>query len=398
MSASPSPAKRSRTTLLVLATAAVFAIVGIYGQMWLFQLLGYGWDIPKGRAIPALVLYFLGGIIIFQRRRSLPLRLFVFLIVSVSSATGWWLTPQNHVSLRDAARLRDELRAELATPPTFEKAFIVDALMHKHAQISLASRNMTDQIDLDSWIEDVAEAIREQYRKTSTEDITGALQVSNADRALFLANSGPFINSREEWVDKAISARKNELEMLTPADWDGFNRTSAGRHSLVQAFPKTRDQLISAEQEWVREATISNLRSIQRKPRPSVEMNPKQTREVCHETDKHLLALKSLDNSPTRFQEHHKLLFHIAMAAVDGETENHLAVGRADIAYGIARKFAVDWFATAEMLGPNQLKRLEELREKCRDRADIGAKGDGAPELTPLPRERETAPEPRIKP
>jgi hypothetical protein len=382
----------------VVVTAAVFAIVGISGQMWLFHLLGYGWDIPEERAITALVLYFVGGIFIFRPQKSLLLRLLVLVIATALAATGWWLTPQNHLSLRDAARLRDELRAELSTPPTFEKAFQADALMRKYDQLVRASTSMAHQINMDRWAEDVAEAIKERFRHISTEDIAGAVQASDAIRELFMAHSGPYLNSREEWVDKAISARKNELEMLTPADWDGFNRTSAGRHALVKAFPKTRDQLISAEREWILAATFSNLRSIQRKPFPSIETNPKQTREVCLETDKHLLALNSLDNSPSRFHEPHKLLFQIAMASVDRETQNHIKAGRADIAYGIARKFAVDWFATAEMLGPKEMKHLEELREKCRDRADVAEKGDGVPELTPLPRERETAPEPRLKP
>jgi hypothetical protein len=46
----------------------------------------------------------------------------------------------------------------------------------------------------------------------------------------------------------------------------------------------------------------------------------------------------------------------------------------------------VDWFSTAEMLGPEEMKRLKELREKCRDRADVAEKGGEAIEISPPPR------------
>jgi len=96
-----------RTNILGLLAAAGLAALGVFSLLWLFQALGYGRDEPKGRAIPALVLFFAGGIVVFQRRRSLALRTLVLIIATMLAVPAWWLTPQNHMSLRDAARLRD---------------------------------------------------------------------------------------------------------------------------------------------------------------------------------------------------------------------------------------------------------------------------------------------------
>jgi hypothetical protein len=266
---------------------------------------------------------------------------------------------------------------------------MADTLKYKHDKLHRASPSMALQIDMDRWADEVAEAIDKRFRNISTEDIAGAVQAHNAQHALSSAYSGPWITSTSDWIGRAVAARESELEMIPDGDWVVFDRTATGRHMLVDGFPKSRGQLISAEREWTHKTTIASLRSIQ--------MNPKLMREKCYETEKQLLALNSVDESPERFREARTLLFRTALHSAQSEIQSLLETGRVDVAYGIARKLAVDWFATAEILGPEQLKRLEELRDRCRDQVELADQSGELPELAPIPRTSETAPAPRLK-
>jgi hypothetical protein len=384
-----------RTTLFVLVVAAVFAVVGQYGLQWLFSLLGYGWDLPKGRAIPAFVLFFAAGIVAFQRRRTLISRALALLIATTLAVPAWWLTPQNHVSLREAARLRDELKAESSSPPTWENASRAEILKTKHNELRQASRSMAQQIDLGRWANGVAEAIDEQFRKTAIEDIDGAVQTHNAAITLARAYSGPWIITISEWsnwIDKAMAAKKLELKKLARGDWAAFEHTASGRHALVHASSRSLEPLIMAEEKWVFETIVAVLTEFQD------EMNPKLKREVCQDLERQLLSLQSLDTSSARFRNARGLLFRTAVNTADSEIKIQLEAKRFEHAYGIARKLAVDWFATAGILGPDQQKRLTELRENCRIQAERAEEASELLELAPTPRTRETAPFPRLKP
>jgi hypothetical protein len=392
----PSPMRPlHRTTLLVVVTAAVFAIVCQYALLFLFKLLGYGWDIPKGRAIPALVFYFMGGIVAIQRRRPPALRALAIIVASSLAIPAWWLTPQNHVSLRQAGRIRDELRTDVSSRPDWDKAFIAEALKDKHDELLRASRSMAQQIDMDRWADEVGVAIDERFRKLSADDLEGAVQTGKAYLALFFSFSGATsYEARDAWIEKAVTAKKNELNQLPDADWAGFDRTAIERHLLADSFLRGSrayrllEQLVAAEEEWGLKGVNAALAVVQN------QKSPKLTREVCRDFEKQLLALKSLESSPARFLKARALLLHTAQDAAEAEIRLHFKAGSYDLAYGIARKLAVDWFATAELLGGDEQKSLVTLRESCRQLAGKADSSADSPELAPAPRTRETPPKP----
>lgn len=390
------PLSRQISFIGSLAVAVGFAVLGLSVVFVLFGFLGYGWDEPKGRAIPVLVLFFLGGIVVFQRRRPLALRMLALVLTVALAVVAWWLTPQNHVSLREAGRLRDELHAELSVPPTWDKAFIADDLKAKYDKLLKASRSMALKIDLDGWADAVGNSIQDQFQATPPDDIKGAIQTSKASDCLTIEFSGATTSKPlDGWIDRAVTARKNELNQLADADWPGFDHTATARHSLANAFLRgsyrTPAKLIAAEEEWGLKSVTTTLAA------NYLQMNPKLMRETCSETEKQLLSLNSLDSTPERFRSARELLFRTVLNAANNEVQSHIKSGQFALAYGIARKLAVDWFASAQLLGTKEQQELVTLRENCRRLAEKAEEAGDEPEVAPLPRTRETSPSLPIK-
>jgi hypothetical protein len=107
-----------------------------------------------------------------------------------------------------------------------------------------------------------------------------------------------------------------------------------------------------------------------------------------------LLALRSLDDSPRRFAAARLSLFRAADESARSEIRELHAAGRYDRAFGVALAHAFDWSRVPDLLGPAEVKKLDELREQCRAMLRPG----GDPEPIPPPRAIETAPAPRPKP
>jgi hypothetical protein len=210
-------------------------------------------------------------------------------------------------------------------------------------------------------------------------------EVDHADAEKILAPG-------REWQSRAALHFRRELESLALADWDGFNLQGNLRRALALAFPILEPYLSHAELKWVmenvKEKVIASL--------STRKANPRQFRETCLELEMHIRSLNCI-GGPNYFHEVRNFVFQRAFEAVETETSAHLMAGRSDVAYGIARKFAVDWFETAKMLGAEQVKSIEGLREKCRDRASVPEREGSELETAPMPRELERGPLPRIK-
>jgi hypothetical protein len=387
--------KPLRTTVVRLWVAVVLSLLGVE----LLQYLTFGSTEADGPALPALILLFTGGILVSSGQKSIAIRILSLFITTTLSVLALWITPiglTQGMSLRDAARYRDELKAELSAPPNFENAWMVNSWKAKRKKFDHRFHWMSKEIDSDieRWATDFHLSVLEAYRNTPAGDTKKAAQILDVSATVFytLRDTRQSYTAEDDWVARAVSDKKICLQKIQRGDWAGFDRSALERHALADTFRSSFPRLAAIEEEWIFESVAAGHQKTQ------IEMTPKLIREKCHETEKQLLALKSLDESSGRFRESRKLLFLSALEAVDSETNNHITAGRSDIAYGIARKFAVDWFATAEMLGPEHLKRIEDLREKCRDRADITERAGDTPEITPPPREREIAPPPRPKP
>src|SRR5205085_491775 len=108
--------------------------------------------------------------------------------------------------------------------------------------------------------------------------------------------------------------------------------------------------------------------------------------------DNAVLALKSLDTGAGRFNRTRRILFDFAHEDARADAAAHLDAGRYDRAFGVTRKHAVEWSATATVLGPTELKKLDEFRERYAFFAALAASA------TPSPEALEVAPPPRLKP
>jgi len=231
----------------------------------------------------------------------------------------------------------------------------------------------------------VTDAVVTRYAQLPADDFKSVAALR--ETAKYLSEEHPASGERIEqafrqWLANARSARTDELRKLPPGDWAAFDRTAAGRKALAEAFPECRAGLLQAEDEWVREASEWHLTSSSHLP----------MRSKCRQIETDLLALNSLDKSEGRFATARLRLFAVAHDAAQKEVAAHLEAGRYEIAFGLARKHAVDWNATAAILGAEELKKLDKLRETCGFFDKLASKA--AKPADPA----DIAPEPRPKP
>ncbi len=388
------PRQPRRTTLFRLLAAVGLAIVGVYGMH--FAMIWEGK--PNGPAVPGFILFFVCGTLALQRRRSLAFRTLPLFIAATLAVPVWWFTPvglTHGMSLGEATAFRDELKTELSSTPTFESASQAITWKIKRDKLDSDYHWMANEIDSEMrrCADRFFPMVVERYRDTPTEDTAHASQIQALSERVFIPLGCRMCAdiAARDWIRRAVAVKKSELEKLSREDWVGFDQTAPGRYALFDAFYDSHSQLISTEGEWILDtvtAILPNIHSM---------MNPKLMREKCCETEKQLLALNSLDTSSERFREARTLLFRTALHSAQSEIQSLLEAGRVDVAYGIARKLAVDWFATAEILGPEQLKRLEDLRDRCRDQVELADQSGEGQEVAPTPRILETAPAPRLK-
>jgi hypothetical protein len=181
-----------------------------------------------------------------------------------------------------------------------------------------------------------------------------------------------------------VKAKAGELT-AAPGDWAAFDRTAPGRKVLAEAFPASRDSLGDAENEWVYTAVLGQRAS----PAPAVPGGALPGRTDWRAIEKTVLALPALDTSESRFKKARDPLFTSAHDDAKSAIAAHLEAGRYDLAFGAARKHAVEWSATATVLGTSEVQKLDKLREHCESFAklyDVSAKPADPAELAPPPR------------
>jgi hypothetical protein len=374
--------------------------VGLLCLFFLTRLLGYGTDVYYSSLGASAATFLVGGLFAFQRKCLLINRLIVLAAFCLLAISTWCFLPNNlsdGFSLFGAVYRRDDLNRRLAglSMVDYDSAgaiFRECGLLDKYYP-SLAAE---PQYHFLAWKQNAIDSLKNRYYAIPLNDVSSAVAVQRDESAFarFFSDEKIIVKAGTEWIERAMAHHCQELGSIPLGNWDEFNKNAGVRFAFAHdIFNRNTAPLYLAESRW---ASLSVTESISRL-NPGRVGTPKQTLEMCREIESHLLSLTSIDNSPKRFYEARDTLFRLALFALEAETNKHIKAGRADIAYGIARKFAVDWFSTAEILGPDQINRLEELRDKCRDRADIAERGGDGPEVTPLPRERETAPPPRIK-
>lgn len=196
-------------------------------------------------------------------------------------------------------------------------------------------------------------------------------------------------NARETKV------RVDELNALKLGDWEGFDRTAPDRKALAEKDSPSRAALIAAEEKWALKHVVELLK-VQARLK-TVEDDPwgaraKIARVNWHETEKNLLALNSIDRTDGRFKSARQALYNGAQGAIESEIAEYHKTKHFHRAHGVARKHAVDWNATATLLGPDEVGKLDALRKKCAALAN-----PDVPDPDPVS-EPDIAPPPRPKP
>jgi hypothetical protein len=214
------------------------------------------------------------------------------------------------------------------------------------------------------WLAGVASELKTHHERTPPDDVATLLRWNTL--ALWLSGIHP--EAKEElaaasraWLQRAIQHHCDNLLQVPAGDWSAFERSAIERHNLVQAFPEIRDELMKAEADWV-------ARSVQRElDRAALaRLTGDAPRSYFwRELERQLLELPTLDTTAQRLLDSRRQLFEQAHATAQAEAIALLQAGNYAKAHGMARKHAVDWNAKATLLGPHQLKKLDELRNLC---------------------------------
>lgn len=194
---------------------------------------------------------------------------------------------------------------------------------------------------------------------------------------------------------RETKARIDELNAIEPGDWAGFDRTAPGRKVLASGDTASRDALVAAEEKWVDDRAVS-LRGMQAQLQTLIGLQslPRESpaRVNWYAEVQSVMALQSLDRTDGRFKFARATLFAGAQAAVESEVAAYHATKHFHRAHGIARKHAVDWNATATLLGPNEVAKLDALRKTCAALANPDVPDpdpDGDPDIAPPPRPKQ---------
>jgi hypothetical protein len=377
-----------------LLALVAFVTVGFTAVCQGFGLAGFGTEDHPLRNFATLVPLVVGGAVLVRARRSVPVRVGAAVLGLGGAAVAWWVVPcrDDGLSLRDAVDRRDQLKARIAaTPPDDIDAGIVlklntDSLQSQYGKLGASLRG-----DLGDWEYRAAEEIATRFRALSPDDAPAARALEERARKLapHFPGAGMMMGQAiDVWTARAVYRRKNELENLPHADWAAFDKTAPGRLAVAEIGPAgyvrgTREALIRVEEEWVNESVEALIE------RNSEADGATSRGEVWHAIEKDVLALQSLDTGDDRFSTARRRLFDLAHASARDETNRHIKSGRYDRAFGLARKHAVEWDATAAVLGPAEVRKLDALREKCEHlakREEGPEKPDDAIEVAPAPR------------
>jgi hypothetical protein len=381
-----------RALVVVAITAGGFALV-----VGAFAALGYGTDLHARRVWIALAPLLATGVVVARVGRVHTGAALVALLGLAGAGAVWWHAPDSDsksaMRLRDAVALRDKVRAGLAAPAdgapleTYGTAAEYRWLHEHYPSLAQPMRG-----DFNRWTETGVAAIHKRYLDTPPDDLKGALGLRlyrivpdvDAPARFFTLNE-----DEREWFARALKARTEELEKLTAGDWAGFDRTAPARKSLASSDTASRDALIAAEEKW---ADVSATELLKVQARLKTVNDQRAVPVNWTAAAKSLMALQSLDSTDGRFKSARQKLFNGARAAVETEIAEYHKTKHFHRAHGIARKHAVDWNATATLLGPDEVAKLDALRKKCAALANPDVPDpdpDGDPDIAPPPRPKQ---------
>jgi hypothetical protein len=387
--APPAPAAPPGGRLLLPRLLGMVALVAVgFVAVWQgFGAAGYGTD-AHGYRVRWACFQLLGfGLALVAVKGWLPVRVLVALAFFASAGAVWWTVRTSGatgLSLAEAVQKRDQYRERLATA-TVEDLDRDEGLRGIDSVLELYP-TLTSELaaDYDRWKDRMWKDLRARYNQTPPEDMKAVPALRALSRRLGEVHpaAGDLLKQTDrEWVSRAVGAKVDEL-VKAHGDGDAFDRTAPGRKALVEVFPETRDELLTAEEEWG-EVTA-------RGPVWLELARGEQPKADWRGLEKSLLARQAIDTSDARFKKARGELFAFAHDEAQAKAAAHLEAGRYDSAFGVARKHAFEWNATATILG--EQRKLDDFRERYAFFAALAASATPPPELI------EVAPPPRLKP
>ncbi|MBN9119761.1 MAG: hypothetical protein J0I06_11490, partial [Planctomycetes bacterium] len=344
---------------LRLLGAVAFAAVGFVVVWQGFGAAGYGTDAHVKRVCWACFQLLFFGLMVVGLRARLVVRVLVALVGLGSASWAWWTVRSSDfksaMSLREAVESRDRYRERLAaaTVGDGERAEGLRGINSLTDQYPSLSAELATEYD--RWEAGVEDDIVARFARAPLDDLKTVTTLRRSAEALARVrqrSAGRLEAAAREWLGRAVEARAAELSDGLKGR-DLFDRTAPARKALADAFPETRPQLVAAEEGWVGDPA-GRLRSIRVYLEPSDRAN-------WSAIEKNILSLNSLDTSAGRFKGARRSLFEAAHEDARSDVAAHLEAGRYDRAFGVARKHAVEWNATAAVLGPDEVRKLDAL-------------------------------------
>lgn len=358
----------SRRLYAPLAAAAAVMFAGLLTIWQAFRWVGWGGDFHLTRALVAAISLAIAGWLAGGWQRTGTLRVVVVLLGLAGAVLAWWYVPSSTdpgaLSLHQAVQAVAQYREQLNRPTVdeFDRTNGLLEIRNLQAQYPQLAADLLAAHH--QWLAGVASELKTHYERTPPDDLPTLLRWDTL--ALWLSGIHPeakdeLAAASRAWLQRAIQHHGNNLLQAPAGDWSAFERSAIERYNLVQAFPEIRGELLKAEADWV-------ARSVQRELDRAAQARltgdaPRSY--FWRELERELLELPTLDTTAQRFLDSRRQLFEQAHATAQAEAIALLQAGHYAKAHGVARKHAVDWNATATLLGPPELKKLDELRNLC---------------------------------
>jgi hypothetical protein len=376
--------------LLRLLGAITFVALGFVAIWQGFGIAGFGTDL-HGMRIGAAILPLVSAGLILTARGWLSVRVLAVIFCLGAASWGWWDMQSGNLksamSLREAVAERERYRGALAgaTLDNFEQHHGLKGLDLLIEQYPSLTKQLTEEYS--RWKASMTDEILARYDRTTPTDFKTVAVLRTAGKSLgevHPAGAGQLDLAFKKWLLNARNVVTDELQKQPHGDWAAFNRTAPNRQEFVKLFPAARDSLAVTEEEWVN-------KSVEWLIAETILAAPVGTRlraEVWRDMEKEILSLTSLDTSDERFRTARKRLFELAHGARQSEITAHLEAKRYALMFSAARKHALEWDATAKMLGPEALKKIDTLRAACQPFAALAEKAPDEIEIAPAPREK----------
>ncbi len=377
---------RARTLLVRALLVAVWTLLAMAALVQVCRGLDLGSDLHTARLAAASGVLFAGGWIVSRDGRSRVFRVLLALCTAVLAALAWWLVPVEGKSLRDAARWRASSRATIAGLgcSDLDRALQVQGELKRYEPL-YPSVAVEPRAAFQHWKQAAADGLKKQFHDLSPTEAASAAHTWDAAQAFF----GAFPETEHEltraatgWSQRATQFLARELAAVSWGDWIAFARNDSARATLAAAFPTSRMPLIVAERRWA----LRNVRELILVAKRTGGEDGRKLHEFCRDAEQQLLELHTVDAEPDRFRDARKLLFMAARDSVRVEIKPLLDAHRFTQAYGMARKYAVDWYAAAGLVSLTEQRKLEELRDACRYLALLAEKAGDPSEAAPPPR------------